>query len=39
MINEKGVVFGAGYNSNFQIEHKYVDKIEDLDELRGSKYI
>jgi coenzyme F420-reducing hydrogenase beta subunit len=38
-INGKGVVFGAGYTNNFEIEHKYVDKIEAISELRGSKYV
>lgn len=38
-INDDGVVFGAGYTENFEVKHKYVDNIEKLAELRGSKYV
>ncbi|MGO4961238.1 Coenzyme F420 hydrogenase/dehydrogenase, beta subunit C-terminal domain [Jeotgalibaca porci] len=38
-INDDGVVFGAGYTEKFEVKHKYVDNIEKLAELRGSKYV
>ena len=38
-INNKGVVYGVGYGENFKIIHKRVDNVNDLEELRGSKYV
>lgn len=38
-INDDGVVFGAGYTEKFEVKNKYVDNIEKLAELRGSKYV
>ena len=34
-----GVVSGAAYDDNFLVEHIIIDKIEDLNKLRGSKYL
>ena len=34
-----GVVCGAAYNDEFLVEHIIIDKAEDLDKLRGSKYL
>lgn len=39
VINQGGVVFGAGFNSQFEVEHSYVETIEELERLRGSKYV
>lgn len=39
IISEAGVVFGAMFNNEFELVHQYVDKIEDLSKLRGSKYV
>ena len=39
IIERGGVVFGAAFDDDFQVVHKRVDKIEDLDCLRGSKYV
>lgn len=34
-----GVVFGAGWGKNFILQHKYIDKKEDLFLLQKSKYL
>lgn len=39
ILEENGVVFGAGFNKNFEVIHQYILKIEDLELLRGSKYV
>lgn len=38
-INNGGVVFGAAFNSNWQVEHICVDNLNDIKRLRGSKYV
>ena len=38
-INNGGVVFGAAFNCNWEIEHIHVDNINDIKKLRGSKYV
>ena len=38
-INKGGVVFGAAFNSNWQVEHTFTDKINELSMFRGSKYV
>lgn len=39
IINMQGVVFGASFDKNFNVIHKYVVDKEGLDDLRGSKYL
>lgn len=39
VIQEKGIVFGATMNNNYDIYYKGVETIEDLDLLYGSKYV
>lgn len=39
IINKGGVVFGAGFNEMNVVEHLSVYTIEDLQKLRGSKYV
>jgi len=39
VINSGGVVFGAIFNNDFEVEHNYVESIEKLELLRGSKYV
>lgn len=34
-----GVVFGAHIDENLKVFHTYVEKMDDLDLLRGSKYV
>ncbi|MGL4519398.1 MAG: Coenzyme F420 hydrogenase/dehydrogenase, beta subunit C-terminal domain [Phocaeicola sp.] len=38
-IRQGGVVFGARFDSNWEVEHHYVERIEDLYLFRGSKYL
>lgn len=39
IIEQNGVVYGAGYDKEFNVVHKCCTTIEDLAELRGSKYV
>lgn len=39
IISNEGVVFGAGYDENFNVVHKEIITENDLEELRGSKYV
>lgn len=39
VIDRGGVVFGAAFNSAFEVEHICVNQKEDLEKLRGSKYV
>jgi coenzyme F420-reducing hydrogenase beta subunit len=39
VLEDNGVVFGAGYNTDFDVEHSWIDNIEGLSRLRGSKYV
>lgn len=39
VIKNNGVVFGAKFNKEFNVEHDYVTTEEDLKEFRGSKYV
>ena len=39
VIQRGGVVFGAAYDSDFSVCHKYVDNIDGLGAFRNSKYV
>lgn len=39
VINNGGIVFGAGFNENFGVEHSYIETKKDLEKFRGSKYV
>lgn len=39
VLSENGVVFGATMDSNLQVKHICIDKIEDIIKLQGSKYV
>lgn len=39
IIAEKGVVFGAKFNQNFEVEHSYVETKEKINVFQGSKYV
>lgn len=39
VLEQGGIVFGAAFDENFDVEHIGVEKKEDLDKLRGSKYV
>lgn len=39
VLEDGGVVFGARFNENWQVNIDYVEQIEDLRLFRGSKYV
>lgn len=39
VIEKGGVVFGAGFNKDFEVVHQYVERTEDLKVFRNSKYV
>ena len=39
VLNDGGVVFGAGWNPDWRVVHKAVETEEGLADLRGSKYV
>lgn len=39
ILNKNGVVFGASFDNEYNVEHIYIDKKEELYKLRGSKYV
>lgn len=39
VIKEGGVVFGAIFDDKWEVRHDYIEKEQDLNLLRGSKYI
>lgn len=39
ILSNNGVVFGAGFGENMKVVHKYCETIDELNELRGSKYV
>lgn len=38
-IDSGGVVFGAEFDDEFRVLHNYIEKINDIGKLRGSKYV
>lgn len=39
IIQRGGVVFGAAFNENFEVEHRYTDTISGIAVFQGSKYL
>lgn len=39
ILDRGGVVFGAAYDENFQVQHTYVESFEELCIFRNSKYV
>ena len=39
IIKNNGVVFGVAFDNEFNVKHIMVEKVEDLEKLRGSKYV
>jgi coenzyme F420-reducing hydrogenase beta subunit len=39
VIEDGGVVFGAGFDENFEVMHSYIEKKNDIGKFRGSKYV
>ena len=38
-MKQNGIVFGASFDKDWKVVHKYIDKKENLDDLRRSKYV
>lgn len=39
VLDEKGIVFGAAYNDNNEVQHTCISDVKDLKKLKGSKYV
>ena len=39
VLEKNGVVFGCAYNNDMEPEHIYVDNLQDIKKLQGSKYV
>lgn len=39
VLSSAGMVFGAVFDTNWNVCHKGIDKMEDLHHLRGAKYV
>nr|QIM10125.1 F420H(2):quinone oxidoreductase [uncultured Prevotella sp.] len=39
ILNKGGVVYGAAFDESFNVVHQKIETIENLGELRGSKYV
>ena len=39
VLRNQGVVYGAAFDENFEVEHLRVASVEELELLRGSKYV
>lgn len=39
IINAGGVVYGAGYNEEFEVQHLRIQKSDEIIQLMGSKYV
>lgn len=39
IFNDGGIVFGAGFDENFHVVHTSAENFDELENLRGSKYV
>ena len=39
IIDCDGVVFGVGFDEDFKVVHSYIERKEELNKFRGSKYV
>lgn len=39
LFEKRGIVYGAGFDTNFEVVHKGVTCAKDLELIRGSKYV
>ena len=39
IIEDNGVVFGARFNASFDVEHNYIETLDEIKVFRGSKYV
>lgn len=37
-LNESGVVFGACFDKNYEVKHKFIEDVNEIDIFRGAKY-
>lgn len=39
VLNRGGIVFGARFTQDWDVEHGYIESIEQISDFRGSKYV
>lgn len=39
VLSDNGIVIGAAFNDNMELKHIAIEKIDDLEKLKGSKYL
>ena len=39
ILNGGGIIFGAGFNENWHVVHTSAENLDELENLRGSKYV
>lgn len=39
ILNNSGVVYGSAFEKGFKINHIRIDRIEELEKIKGSKYV
>ena len=39
VLNENGIVIGAAFDKDLNLKHIAIEKIEELDKIKGSKYL
>ena len=39
VLSEGGVVFGVGFDDNFNVRHSYIENIKDIKKFNRSKYV
>lgn len=39
VLGNNGIVFGAGFDTDFNVEHSWTDSMDGLNRFRGSKYV
>ena len=39
ILNEGGLVYGASFDNDFSVKHVRIDKTQDIEKLRTSKYV
>lgn len=39
ILSENGIIFGAAFDQNWEVKHRYIDNIADITHLMRSKYV
>lgn len=39
ILNDGGIIFGAGFDKNWRVSHTSAQTLDELENLRGSKYV